>query len=112
MSCLRNYPDSHFSLTRGNYATINEIVEMLFPLVFNINACYGGKGHTCAVYTTGTWESLVILPIQDKASYRVSCSIGIHLDSQFQYQQHVSVWFHPDDPLIDPQVVISAMRDH
>jgi hypothetical protein len=64
---------------------------MFFILVFN-NACYGGTGHTRAVYTTGTWESPVILPIQDKSSYRVSCSTGIHPDNQSQYQQHVSVW--------------------
>lgn len=62
MLCLCKYPDSHFSLTRGNYAAIK---EMLFPL-FIINAGYGGKGHTRAVYTTGTWESPVILPSKIK----------------------------------------------
>lgn len=90
------YPDSHFLLNGRNHATIK---EMLFLLVFNINACYIGKGRSRAVYHTGTWGLLVILPVQDKASYRVSCSIGIHPDSQFQYQQHVSVLFHRDDPL-------------
>ena len=62
MLCLRKYPDFNFSLTGGNYATIK---KMLFPLVFNINTCYGGKGHSGGLYTTGTWESPVILLIQD-----------------------------------------------
>lgn len=95
MLCLCKYSDSHFLLSGGNYATIK---EMLSHLVFN--ACYGGKGHTRAVYTTGTWGSPVILPIRDEATYRVSRSIGIYPDNQSQYQQQVSVWFHHDDPPI------------
>lgn len=65
--CLCDFPVSPFSLTRGHYAIIQEML-----LLLGFNPCDGGKGHhSYAVFTTGTWKSLLVFPIPNKALYTV-----------------------------------------